>query len=55
MVADEVDYGMTRVLELHAGTSDSHDIRVFYELDYALNWLGIEENNLTDTSRKAFF
>ncbi len=47
VVADEVDYGMTRVLELQAGTNDSHDIRVFFELDHALNWLGIKMGEIS--------
>lgn len=47
VVADEVDYGMTRMLELQNDSLDSHDIRVFFELDHALNWLGVELNNIS--------
>ena len=46
VVADEVDYGMTRLLELQSNTLDSHDIRVFFEIDYALKWLDIEMSDL---------
>jgi len=46
VVADEVEYGMTRMLDLHHHISDSHDFRVFYELGHAFEWLGINNSEI---------
>jgi hypothetical protein len=51
LVNDAIDYGLTRLLELQAGSINSHDIRVFYEIDHALAWLGIDIESFAEISK----
>ena len=43
---EEVDFGMSRMLQLNAGDKGPHEIMVFRDLDSACLWLKIAEDEI---------